>query len=102
MATHTMVSDTMLAPMKTLADKDANYFVMTSADGSKTHTALLPCRWMIPQCLLAAVTMRNRNCFPASVMPLMTTACSSIACNSMSLALKPLRRLLRPSYGGPG
>ena len=35
-ATHTMVSDTMLAPMNVLAAKDANYFVMTSADGSKT------------------------------------------------------------------
>ena len=36
MDVHTMVSDTMLAPMNALAEKDASYFVMTSADGSKT------------------------------------------------------------------
>ena len=36
MAMHTMVSDTIIAPMKALADKGANHFVMTSADGSKT------------------------------------------------------------------
>ena len=36
MAMRTLVSDTMIAPMKTLADKDANYFVITSADGLKT------------------------------------------------------------------
>ena len=35
-AMHTMVSDTMLAPMKTLANKDANHFVITFADDSKT------------------------------------------------------------------